>query len=375
MVRPELPGELLDAVYEAALDSRLWAAALPLLTKTFDCSAATLRILDPKRGIAVISASGADDAIVADYVDHYYALDFVTEQSRSYRSGDVFAFQNLLDAEPYRRHPYSQEHLRRADCSHIIGTSVAMPAGWEFGIGVSRGGRQDRFDEGEIAAFTELIPHIARALRLQSFIGAGGPEGVPPSALALGMLIVVDGSHAIRAISPAAEGALRRDRLPVSVSGNRLRGRSPIDEDELARLVARGIGRDGHSPRGGSYVTSWNGVRYLATAVPVSDRGFYRFSLESGEPCVAIILAIDGLSPPSDGRRSSESRSPAFRGLTSTESAIVALIEQGMTVREIAKRRGVSYETVRFHVRNILRKVGARNQKQLIGLMTSGRQA
>jgi DNA-binding CsgD family transcriptional regulator len=46
-----------------------------------------------------------------------------------------------------------------------------------------------------------------------------------------------------------------------------------------------------------------------------------------------------------------------------------------MTVREIAKRRGVSYETVRFHVRNILRKVGARNQKQLIGLMTSGRQA
>jgi DNA-binding NarL/FixJ family response regulator len=81
------------------------------------------------------------------------------------------------------------------------------------------------------------------------------------------------------------------------------------------------------------------------------------------------------LSPPSDSRRASESRSPAFRGLTSTESAIVALIEQGMTVREIAKRRGVSYETVRFHVRNILRKVGARNQKQLIGLMTSGRQA
>jgi DNA-binding CsgD family transcriptional regulator len=189
----------------------------------------------------------------------------------------------------------------------------------------------------------------------------------------MGVLILVDGSHSVRAMSPAADEALRRDRLPIAVSANRVQGRSPVDENQLARLVACGIGRGGRSPRGGSYVASWKGVRHLVTAVPVSDRGFSRFSPDSPEPCVAILLTIDGLATGPDDVWTSESRSAVFANLTSTEGAVVRLIEQGMTLREIARLRGVAYETVRFHVRNILRKVGARNQKQLVGMALADR--
>ena len=74
----------------------------------------------------------------------------------------------------------------------------------------------------------------------------------------------------------------------------------------------------------------------------------------------------------SNGRTLGHGRT-ALHNLTSKEEAIMSLIEQGMTVREIAKRRGIAYETARFHVRNILRKAGARSQKQLIGMIHSDR--
>lgn len=58
-------------------------------------------------------------------------------------------------------------------------------------------------------------------------------------------------------------------------------------------------------------------------------------------------------------------RPPQDDLLTRTEWAIVHAVQHGMTTKEIARRRGVSFDAVKFHVDNIMAKVGVSNRKAL----------
>jgi len=51
--------------------------------------------------------------------------------------------------------------------------------------------------------------------------------------------------------------------------------------------------------------------------------------------------------------------------LTRTEWSIVHAVQHGMTTREIAKRRGVSFDAVKFHIDNAMAKLGISNRQAL----------
>jgi len=56
--------------------------------------------------------------------------------------------------------------------------------------------------------------------------------------------------------------------------------------------------------------------------------------------------------------------------LTPTEAAIAVDLMLHEDANGVAQARGISVETVRMHVKNILRKTGMANQKKLMGLLT-----
>lgn len=58
-------------------------------------------------------------------------------------------------------------------------------------------------------------------------------------------------------------------------------------------------------------------------------------------------------------------RPPHDDVLTRTEWAIVHAVQHGMTTKEIARRRGVSFDAVKFHIDNIMAKVGVSNRQAL----------
>jgi DNA-binding NarL/FixJ family response regulator len=61
--------------------------------------------------------------------------------------------------------------------------------------------------------------------------------------------------------------------------------------------------------------------------------------------------------------------------LSSREIEVIGHIALGERAREIASDLGISESTVRTHVRNALRKVGARSQAQLVALVLCGQVA
>lgn len=64
-------------------------------------------------------------------------------------------------------------------------------------------------------------------------------------------------------------------------------------------------------------------------------------------------------------RRNRRGRPPHADVLTPAEWRVVHAVQHGMTSREIAQRRGISIEAVKFHVANALAKLGLPDRKAL----------
>jgi len=64
-------------------------------------------------------------------------------------------------------------------------------------------------------------------------------------------------------------------------------------------------------------------------------------------------------------RRSGRGRPPYEDVLTPAEWRTVHAVQHGMTNREVARRRGISLDAVKFHVSNAIAKLGVGNRKAL----------
>jgi DNA-binding CsgD family transcriptional regulator/catechol 2,3-dioxygenase-like lactoylglutathione lyase family enzyme len=63
--------------------------------------------------------------------------------------------------------------------------------------------------------------------------------------------------------------------------------------------------------------------------------------------------------------RNRRGRPPHADVLTPAEWRVVHAVQHGMTNRDIAQRRGISVDAVKFHVSNAMAKLGVRNRKAL----------
>lgn len=82
------------------------------------------------------------------------------------------------------------------------------------------------------------------------------------------------------------------------------------------------------------------------------------------EPHVA--LSMSGLRPNSAKGPDVESLASRF-GLTEREASVASLVVQGCTNIQIARQLGLSESSVKRHVGNVMRKVGAGNRASLVG--------
>jgi len=79
----------------------------------------------------------------------------------------------------------------------------------------------------------------------------------------------------------------------------------------------------------------------------------------------SVVAAAHGRNIPISGR--AEHRQSASEPLTMRELEVLALVAAGMRNAEIAEQLHVSVNTVEFHMRNLLGKLGARSRTEAVG--------
>ena len=159
-----------------------------------------------------------------------------------------------------------------------------------------------------------------------------------------------------------------------------LQARDPEEDAELSRLLARALppfGMQGSagsmmvtrpSPTSSSSSSSSSSsppspsspppAPFSLHVTPVGDEYPYFRTRSFG----AIVLVVDSASPIYVDPAQVETA----LGLTPAESELAVALASGRTVREVAAASGRSDETVRWHVRQALRKVGVSRQLDLV---------
>jgi DNA-binding NarL/FixJ family response regulator len=119
-------------------------------------------------------------------------------------------------------------------------------------------------------------------------------------------------------------------------------------------------------------LSAYDNPTYVARATALGAQDYVVKSGENSELLDSLRLAVEGEGPAHQGRMArvqyemqKEVRSdslPKEFPLTSREGQVLRHIALGLSNKEIAKSLGISVETVKEHVQNVLRKVKANDR-------------
>jgi DNA-binding NarL/FixJ family response regulator len=118
-----------------------------------------------------------------------------------------------------------------------------------------------------------------------------------------------------------------------------------------------------------------------AEAMVEAVRGGARGYVVKGAPGAEIVAAIREVAAGGSYFRGAaanaiarEVRSPRDPdGLTPREREVIRLVSEGLSNKQIAQRLGIAERTAKFHVRQIMSKLGADNRAQAVALATRRR--
>ena len=384
--------ELLGRLYETASAGLPWEPFLRVLAKHFEAHAAQLIYHDTNRHSLRFSATcGLDPDRVPAFVrlideDPRYPLNL----GQSWHPGLVRDWHPEAGEDwRLRWHPDRPYTCRMLVPETFLHEShfyrkVLKPWGIEYTMGfcfsdgedsislnIMRGPAQSPFNPSELEEFGCLVPSLRSAVNLHRRLAKNDFERRCTSQLLDGVqfgIALADQQCRVHFMNRAAnELCGQRDGLTY---GNRnLLLADPKQQRELETMVAEVITGQGNDNE--------RSVRML----PVSRR--------SGRPDYTVMISAMGarlgaaanglvqdamalllLSDPEQHAQQSQVV-PWLYHLTRTETHVLSLLLEGLTVDAIGRRLHISDHTTRTHVKNLLRKTNTSRQADLIRVVMS----
>ena len=367
--------ELLDNLYHASTDETGWPGSLGAVTGYFGASWSGLietgnSSPGPLKGVGQPSRSAPQSGIPLDptrLCAAYYAARNPWLLAFGERPLTGWIGPGSIHCPPaqFEWNEFYNEFVRgrRFPVFHQLGVMITPSGGSQTLLTVLREEQQNAFNDDEIRDLRSLVPHLQRVLQihremtgLRQFAEGTGSilESLDVAAIAL------DRSCEVCFANGLAESILQ--------SGDMLRlpdGRlaAPLAHETVAlRKLAEGAspGAWKEQAQGGN-LTVRSGERSLyLTVIPLASpiRG------ASHQADVLVTITLDTAPQPRD-----RSLTSLFQ-LTPAEIRVSMLLLEGLEPKDVAERMGVTYETVRFRLKIIYRKMGVTRQTQLVRLLS-----
>ncbi|MCC6735574.1 MAG: hypothetical protein IT534_05540 [Bauldia sp.] len=254
---------------------------------------------------------------------------------------------------------YYQQFIKPRDVDHVLECLALVPSGPLIRFGASRTIGQAPFTARDEERLRLAASRLRNAVRLR-YLNAGGDfglsDGIGFDLLSEGVVVLDERGHAI-AVNLAARLAMSRVHTLGIIEG-RLRCHGTADA-ALGRLID-----DALLPRpagivGEVDVSSGDGpaLRLLVARMPIA----------SGSDREVPVILLGGYREPAAKSEDISSLAGRWR-LTPKEVEIVVKLVEGSTLGAAAAAIGIAYETSRFHLKNIYRKVGVNTQAALTRL-------
>ncbi len=363
---PEDFESLLDCIYAAAEDPRLWEGVLGELTSQLPGVGGALHAgrLDGT-GFCFGTTYRIDPASLADYAEYYYSVNPLNVALARIPAGKAVPDHELVAPGNIERTEFYSDYARRHDIVGSVTLVLERDSQHEACLGIVRDHRSDIFSQEQVAFVQRLGPHLRRAINLNRKLAAleENPRGLEAALDYMETAVfLLTGTGAV-CYANAAGLSLLESRDGLKVRHNRLFVDSSSAENSLASLIRAAIAEKG--ARGGSVsLPRRHSARALiAKAMPVARKtGFW---LGSHHQARAILFVSD---PDAPSGEAADEVLDAY-GLTQSEKKLVRELMAGRSLQEAADTLQITRITSRNRLARIMSKTDTHRQSELLQLM------
>ena len=281
--------------------------------------------------------------------------------SRVVQVGDLFTEQETRNSPTYN------EWLPRSHGQNSLHVRLDGPHGCRIALGIC-----DPIDSGgwwstRLNMIQRLLPHLRQFVYVRQALASAEAMGASFTELLANKRVGVvhmDRRGVIVTMNDRARDILRRGD-GLSDQGGHLRAWLPADDANLNRLLARALPNIQGSATSGSIMIR-RSPGFPRLALHVNPMAVHQMDL-GARGVGALVLIVD---PTSQSIIDSDIVA-ATLGLTPSESRVAALLAEGRSVRDIASATGRRESSIRWHIKQIYRKLGISRQAELVRLVLS----
>jgi DNA-binding CsgD family transcriptional regulator len=368
MAEPERTMQcLLDALYDAAVDSSRWVDFLHQLTRAARCDSAALVVHDfDNVSSSVGQQFGLSSSGTHLYAQHYYKLDVWTARARESRTPVLTATsEQLCPWSEFRRTEYYNDFLRPNGIAHGAFSVVKSSDSHITSLSLYRG-HKGEFTNAELEILQFVTPHVRRALRVHSEFSRlrneandwkAALDAVSTPILLLGRRGTVIGVNAA-----AAALVSKKDGLLLTRDG--ISAERPSEAQALHHLLKQVTipQPDGSWKSAGALKVSRRSGAPLNVVMSAPSR---KSSFIADHRVFALMFVND----PDQRPVPAPSVLQMLFGLTPSEARVALHLAEGQDLRTACDEFSITYATGRAHLRNIFQKVGVRRQAELSSLI------
>lgn len=354
--------EVIDRIYEGAIDPAAWQPALTSLCEAVGAHHAVSFARDTSRaGLPFAASARVDPQSLARFFEAFGGpIDWFS----AFPIGNVFDFESVIPLNEFVRTPFYNDIIRPMGGYRALCAIPLRRPGIESYIALCRPENTDTFGPNEQAVMTAVLPHLSRALvvRLEMDMARDQARTALQAIERLDVpLVVVDADLQPILLSDSASAIVRHGDGLVQTR----RGLSTGTVDQTRRLYAlvqRAASDDPRAP--GRYhmrlTRPESRSPWLVTVSSLKrDRG-----ATISKPRV-ILLLEDGAARPVDAAATLM----AMFELTPREAALAATLAQGHDLAKAADRLDIATATARSYLKSIFLKTGTHRQAELVALI------
>jgi DNA-binding CsgD family transcriptional regulator len=359
---------LVNLVYDAALDARLWSGLAPKIARAFDSTSTVLKTHGAGEHVQLVEVT--DNLIVAPkdqpWADYWHRNDVWVERTVALGIGRIVTGDDLMSEAEFERSGFYQDWNRHLGIYYVVGAAFRIDQNTLGVFGIHRPKGAEPYVEEDRQRVARFLPHLNRALRMrQRLEHVELARGASLDALDRlnSAVIVVDVNCRVLHTNSLADRMLSR-RGHIRVCRGRLAVADANGGSELMRLVGEAARTANGVPDVPGRALAIARPQHLPLTVLVTP---LRATWDRTGTCppAAMVFVRD----PEQGAPTQSTLRELF-GLTPTEAAITAALVEGYGLDQIAARFHVGLGTVRSHLKTILSKTGTHRQAQLVALVS-----
>lgn len=360
--------QLIDKIYDAAIDADRWPAFLNSASEFFNAQMNTLLLMDSSNPAAsVVQLQGWNPDVVPEYLQRKDTEDYWLIGAKQLDSGTVALGTDIIDLHKMRNTCFYREVVSRLDGDYMLGGVIENKPERQAFISFLRGRDRDNFSMVEKKALATLMPHIQRAhfIHLQLRNKSSMEQALNESDY--GVLLIDNRGIVVFTNRIAKQYLIDSDGMTLRYGALKLYDYADqLDLDKQINSVNT-ISQYNDAQRNGILrVRRPSGkLPYQVTVSPLTSQ-FCGTELANAASCLVFIH--DPTHCPSLSRNILKT---AYN-LTDAEARLCELLFNGKSMNEAASDLAISRNTAKTHLMHIFDKCDVNSQPALMRLLSLG---